>query len=377
MKIAIIGGGPAGLYASILIKRLQPQFDVQVFEQNPRDATFGFGVVLSDNALNFLEQDDKETIELIKPHLKTWDSIQINHPDESIIIDGITFSGIGRLALLQLLQKRAKDLGVQISFRKSISDLSKLESDLIIGADGLNSIVRSQSRINFSIKHRANRFIWYGTNKEFDYLTQTFVNTRFGPMTAHHYTYADGYGTFIIEMNERVFANTGWGQLEEPVYREACEHIFAKSLVGGKLIPNNSIWRQFPDLQCMNWFNGNCVVIGDALHTAHFSIGSGTRLAMEDAIALVFSLAEHDWVVESGLMAFRSNRQPILDKLVQASRKSADWYEQFDQHLQLSPWAFALSYLRRAGRLSDSKIQRLSPEFARALVERELLEGGS
>lgn len=375
LKIIIIGGGPAGLYASILIKRYQPQFDVQVFEQNPNDATFGFGVVLSDDALNFLERDDSETVQHIKPHLKTWNSIEIVHPEEKIVIDGITFSGIGRLTLLQLLQEQAMALGVDLSFDRRVEDISNLHADLIIGADGLNSIVRSQCGIDFNIDYQSNRFIWYGTDKEFDYLTQTFIETEFGPMTAHHYTYADGYGTFIIEMSERVFKNTNWNHSDERHYREACENIFAESLKGASLIANNSIWRQFPNLECTNWFNGNCVVIGDALHTAHFSIGSGTRLAMEDVIALVSSLSENDWNIGTGLKAFQSKRQPVLEKLVQAARNSAEWYEQFDRFLQLPPWEFALSYIRRAGRLSDSKIQQLSPEFGRALVERNLLEG--
>ena len=373
MRITIAGAGPAGLYAAILIRRARPDIELRVVEQNPSDATFGFGVVFSDEALGFLRADDPDTADLIEPHMKRWSDIVVRHKGEAIAIDGVGFAGIGRLELLHLLQGRAAALGIHPEYETRIPGPGALEpAGLIIGADGLNSTVRAEDPGAFreEIAHLDNRFVWYGCNREFDALTQSFIETPAGRMNAHHYSYAPGRSTFIIEMTAETFAATGFADMDEPAYRKRCEAYFAEVLEGASLVPNNSAWRRFPNLSCARWFNGNRVLVGDALHTAHFSIGSGTRLALEDVIALVRALEQTGWDVARALPAYQAARQPILDKLAGAARLSADWYEAYDTHMDLEPWPFALSYIRRAGRLSSDRLRRLAPEFTAALQAR-------
>lgn len=368
MKVDILGAGPAGLYAAILLKHARPDLILRVWEQNPADATFGFGVVFSDDALAFLRKDDPETADLIEPHMVRWSDIDIVHRGRKVTIDGIGFAGIGRLALLQLLQKRAAGLGVIPEYDRFIHDTHDLDADLIIGADGLNSRVRAQGNFGDMITHQSNRFVWYGADCTFDALTQTFVQSDWGPMNAHHYSYASGRSTFIVEMTQDSFAHSGFDGMSEPAYRAACASAFADALQGAPLIANNSVWRQFPNLSCTRWHDGNRVLVGDALHTAHFSIGSGTRLALEDVIALVRALEEAGWDTAAALPAYQAARGPVLGKLVRAARSSAAWYDDFADHMALDPWAFALSYIRRAGRLTPERVQRMSPGFARDLA---------
>jgi 2-polyprenyl-6-methoxyphenol hydroxylase-like FAD-dependent oxidoreductase len=379
MQINILGAGPAGLYAAILLKRMRADLTVRVFEQNPPDATFGFGVVFSDQALEFLRGDDPETADLIEPHMQRWSDIVVNHRDAHIAIDGVGFAGIGRLELLQLLQRRAADLGIVPQYGMRIDALSDLpDADLTIGADGLNSLLRRSNPQAFGEKITAldNRFVWYGANREFDALTQTFIDTPHGPMNAHHYSYAPGRATFIIEMGPLTFAQSGFADMAEPEYRAACEALFADHLQGAALIPNQSTWRQVPNLSCETWYHDNYVLVGDALHTAHFSIGSGTRLALEDVIALARALRDADWDVTAALPAYQSERQPVLNKIVTAARQSADWYEDFGTHMQLDPYPFALSYIRRAGRLSAERLARMAPAFTATLRAKGIdLEG--
>lgn len=362
MQITIAGAGPAGLYAAILIRRARPDIALRVVEQNPAGATFGFGVVLSDEALGFLATDDPETVALIEPHLTRWRDIHVVHRGQRVVLDGIGFSGIGRLELLKLLQDRAAALGVVPEYETRLE--AAPEGDLVIGADGLNSVIRAGGDFGASLTHQRNRFVWYGTPRNFDALTQSFIDTPHGPMNAHHYSYAPGRGTFIIETGPETFARAGFADMEEPEYRAACESLFADALQGAPLIPNASTWRQFPNLWCTRWHDGNRVLVGDALHTAHFSIGSGTRLALEDVVALVRALATHDWDVPAALPAYQAAREPILRKLVTAARASADWYDDFGAHMAQGPWPFALSYIRRAGRIDAARLRALAPGFA-------------
>ncbi|MEL7131479.1 MAG: FAD-dependent monooxygenase [Pseudomonadota bacterium] len=373
MQVNVMGAGPAGLYTAILLKRARPDIKLNVFEQNTADATFGFGVVFSDTALDFLRADDPETADLIEPAMTRWSDIVLNHRDESIAIDGIGFAGIGRLELLQLLQQRAADLGVEVHYKTRIDTLDALPAaDLLIGADGLNSLVRASDPSAFGeqISECNNRFVWYGTNRSFDALTQSFVDTPVGRMNAHHYSYAPDRATFIVEMDAATFARAGFAEMNEPACRAACQTAFAEQLQGSDLIPNNSVWRRFPNLSCATWHAGNRVLVGDALHTAHFSIGSGTRLALEDVIALVTALRDADWHVSDALPAYQAARQPVLDKLVRAARASAQWYEDYASHMDLAPWPFALSYIRRAGRLDATRLRRMAPVFYAELQSR-------
>ena len=373
MQITVIGAGPAGLYAAILLRRARPDTEITVFEQNAATATFGFGVVFSDQALDFLRSDDPETADLIEPEMKRWSDIHINHRDQSIAIDGVGFAAIGRLELLELLRMRAAELRIKPRYDTRVEDLDELpNSDLLIGADGLNSVVRNATPDAFGarVQMLKNRFAWYGANREFDALTQTFVETRFGRMNAHHYAYGPGRSTFIIEMGADTFDRTGFADLEEPDYRVVCEDIFSNQLRGAQLIPNSTDWRCFPILTCQTWHHGNRVLVGDALHTAHFSIGSGTRLALEDVVALIKVLQAENWQVAPALARYQFERKPILEKITSAARNSASWYENFPAKMDLEPWQFALSYVRRGGRLPPERLARLAPRFTAQLEAR-------
>jgi 2-polyprenyl-6-methoxyphenol hydroxylase-like FAD-dependent oxidoreductase len=366
MRIAILGAGPAGLYLAYLIKRRRPDADVRVIEQNPANATFGFGVVFSDRALEFLRADDPDTYAAITPHMESWSDMTLVIKNERVVIDGIGFAAIGRLKLLQLLQERAQSVGVTPEFNRAVASLDELaDADLIVGADGVNSLVRNTFADQFgaSLTYMNNRFAWFGTTKAFDTLTQTFRHTPIGDFNAHHYRYAPGRSTFIVETDEESFRRAGFEKMEENEARALCEKIFADALGGQRLISNNSIWRRFPQIRNERWHHGKHVVIGDAAHTAHFSIGSGTRLAMEDAIALGRALHESGDDIGEALPAYEAARKPIAEKIVRGAMESAAWYENFATHMALAPMEFAMSYIQRSGRVDIERLRKLSPRF--------------
>lgn len=365
MRITILGAGPAGLYLAYLIKRRRPDTTVTVIEQKPADATFGFGVVFSDRALEFLREDDEATYSAITPHMESWNDITVAHRGERVTIDGVGFSAIGRLKLLQLLQARARSVGVEPVYRRTVKSLDELgDADLVVGTDGVNSLVRrgNEERFGASVRFLSNRFAWFGTGRRFETLTQTFVETDAGSFNAHHYRYAPNLSTFIVEVDGATFARAGFGQMDEEQTRSFCERVFAQALDGNQLISNKSTWRQFPIVHNEHWSVGNCVLVGDALHTAHFSIGSGTRLAMEDAIALDKALTHSD-DIGAALAAYEAARRPILEKLVSGANGSATWYEHFAEHMRLAPVDFAMSYITRSGRIDIDRLRRLSPRF--------------
>ena len=367
MRIAILGAGPAGLYLSYLLKRRRPDADIAVVEQNPPDATFGFGVVFSDRALEFLHEDDAETFAAITPQMESWDDMTLVHRNERVVIDGVGFAAIGRLKLLQLLQQRVRSVSIEPQFERAATSLGEFsDADLIVGADGVNSLVRRTFTDEFGaiVSYGSNRFAWFGTPKVYDTLTQTFRHTPIGDFNAHHYRYAPGRSTFIVEADEPTFARAGFERMEEADGRALCEKVFADALDGRRLVSNNSIWRQFPHLSCARWRHGKHVLIGDAAHTAHFSIGSGTRLAMEDAIALERALHEHGDDVAAALPAYEAARRPIVDKLVAGADASAGWYENFAEYMRLKPLDFAMSYITRSSRVDIERLRKLSPRFA-------------
>lgn len=369
-NVTIIGAGPSGLYAGILLRRLLPQARVRIFEQNPKGATFGFGVVFSDKALSFLQADDPETYALIVPHMEKWQDMALNLPAGQVVLDGIGFTAIGRLHLIALLTKRALDLGVEIAFDHKIGDVEALEGDVIIGADGLNSVVRQAMAAQFRphMAHFNNHFAWFGANLPFDTLSQTFIETSQGPMNAHHYRYAPGKSTFIVECGPETFENFGFADMDEATSAHRCSAEFADVLQGTQLVVNKSTWRRFPRLWCENWVAGRYVLLGDAAHTAHFSIGSGTRLAFEDAIALVQALAAHKDLPQA-LESYQQTRPPIARKIVDAANTSAQWYDGFSQKMALAPLDFAHDYLMRSGRISDERLQKIAPQFAQRYMQ--------
>ncbi|MGY9021824.1 MAG: FAD-dependent monooxygenase [Rhodobacterales bacterium] len=366
-KIEIIGGGPAGLYTAILARRLLPNVTVSVTEKNDEGATFGFGVVFSNNALEFLKLDDPETHQLLRPLMESWEDITLNLPSGSVTLDGVGFTAISRLKLIEVLRGRAVTLGVTIRFNTTLKSLDELEADIVIGADGLNSLMRRTLETKFKpkIEYFNNHFAWFGANIPFDTLTQTFIDTSRGALNAHHYRFSPTLSTFIVECDGQTFKSFGFDKMNENKSAATCTELFKKSLQGTELITNNSTWRQFPKLWCENWVYGRNVLIGDAAHSAHFSIGSGTRLAMEDSISLVQSLKNHTDIDEA-LAAYQSHRQPIAHKIVNAANTSAVWYESFGNKMQLDPIDFAYDYLTRSGRMTDERLLKVAPKFAGA-----------
>jgi 2-polyprenyl-6-methoxyphenol hydroxylase-like FAD-dependent oxidoreductase len=366
-EIEILGAGPAGLYAAILFKRAMPRARVRVLEQNPPDATFGFGVVFSERALDFLAADDPETHELLTPHMENWRNITLVHQGQSIAIDGVGFSAIGRLALLQLLQERARALGVELQFGERVAALGDLQADLIVGADGIHSVVRGTDPVAFEpgLEWFGNRFAWFGTPRRFETLTQTFVLTRHGALNAHHYRYSADMSTFIVEVDPATFDAAGFEAMTEEESARTCAAIFSDALGGAPLVTNQSLWRRFPLLWCERWVAGNVALVGDAAHTAHYSVGSGTRLALEDAIALVNAVVEHADLAD-GLAAYQARRPPVARKIVDAAKTSATWYETYPARMGLAPYPFALDYIMRSGRIDMARLERLSPRFVAA-----------
>ena len=379
MRIAVIGGGPGGLYFSYLWKKRHPDADIDLFEQNPAGATWGFGVVFSEQALEFLRADDPDTVDAIGLRMQSWKNITLNLRGETVEIDGVGFSSIGRLDLLTILQRRAASVGVNPRYDTGASVDRLTGYDLIVAADGLNSQVRRRFESDFgtSLSYSANKFAWYGTTKRFETLSQTFVETELGAFNAHHYRYAPAMSTFLVECDLPTWQAYGFADKTVEQSQAICEQVFAATLDGHRLVSNKSVWRNFPWIWNERWSSGNMVLIGDALHSAHFSIGSGTRLAIEDAIALVKGLeAEPD--ISAGLARYQAERQPIVKKLVTAARTSADWYEKFPAHMKLGLMDFAYSYITRSGRIDDARLRAMSPSFmARYEASRPRAAGGS
>ena len=361
MRVLVAGAGPAGLYFSYLAKRRHPDWQIRVVEQNRADSTFGFGVVFSDRALEFLRADDPATYDLITPQMEAWSDITVVHRGTPVVIDGIGFAAIGRLKLLQLLQRQLASVGVVPEYENAISAEEK-GYDLVVAADGVNSTVRGWRDFGTTISRLENKFAWYGTTRVFDTLTQTFVENEHGTFNAHHYRHSSQMSTFVVECDAQTWERAGFASMNEVQTMDYCQRAFAQALGGHRLVSNRSVWRNFPNLRNRRWSVGNVVLIGDALRTAHFSIGSGTRLAMEDAIALNKALAE-EASIEKALATFEAARRPIVDKLLAAADASGAWYERFPVHMKLAPRDFAWSYIQRSGRVDPARLRKISPTF--------------
>jgi 2-polyprenyl-6-methoxyphenol hydroxylase-like FAD-dependent oxidoreductase len=365
LRIAVIGGGPGGLYFAYLWKKLHPDAAIDLFEQNAAGATWGFGVVFSEQALEFLRADDPDTVDALAPRMESWKNITLHLRGQEVAIDGVGFSSIGRLDLLKILQQRVASVGVIPRYDTLLETTDQLAGyDLIVGADGLNSLLRRSFEQEFgaSVSHSFNHFAWYGTTKRFETLSQTFVETELGAFNAHHYRYGPDMSTFLVECDPATWQRYGFAGKTIEQSKAICEQVFAATLDGHPLISNKSVWRNFPWIWNERWWSGNKVLIGDALHSAHFSIGSGTRLAIEDAIALAKALdVERD--IPAALARYETERKPIVKKLVTAARTSADWYEKFPEHMKLDLMDFAYSYITRSGRIDDARLRAMSPLF--------------
>ena len=369
MRINVVGAGPAGLLFSLLIKRRFPNWRVNVAEQNPPDATYGFGVVFSLNALGFLERDAPDLHTQLAAYLESWPMQRIIHRDERVEIDGNGFSAIGRLELNQFLQRLCAGAGVNVLYERTVNcaeDLRDLQrADLLVGADGANSIVRGLLADEFApaCEWLTNRFAWYGTTQRFDCLSLTFRTNEAGAFVAHHYRHSPRMSTFVVECDEPTWRRAGLDRMSDEESRVYCERVFAPDLKGSSLISNKSIWRQFVLLASRRWFVGNTVLIGDALRTVHFSIGSGTRLAFEDAIALDRAFGEAGEDVPRALAAFEQQRRPVVEKILAAANASSYWYERLAEKMRLEPWQLAYDYMTRSGRMTDERLRELSPHF--------------
>lgn len=378
MRIAVVGGGPSGLYFAYLMKKRDPDLDIRVFEQNPPDATYGFGVVFSDMALPYFEEADEASFEAIIGAVKAWDNHTIVHRGERVIIDGINFSGIARLDLLRLLQGFCGRVGVAIDFEAHIATLDALAGyDAVVGADGVNSVVRALGAPHFATHtyELTNRFAWYGTSALFETVTLSFRPVEHGTIVAHHYPYCDSMSTFLVECDRAAWEGEGLDRMSDGARLAYAERVFAPELGGHKLISNNTTWRRFPVITNGHWVHGNIVLIGDAQRSAHFSIGSGTRLAMEDAIALWRAFGEAGSDVSAALAGYETARRPIVDKMTAAARASFEWYEDMAGKMHLTPVALAHDYMLRSGRIDDARLRRLAPRFM-ARYERERAAAG-
>jgi len=366
MKINVIGGGPAGLYLAILMKKADASHQVTVYERNGPDDTFGWGVVFSGKTLSNLRQADAESHAEITTNFQAWDNVDVVHGADKISIHGNSFSGIARIRLLKILQARAAELGITVHFHSEISDIETLrvDGDLLVAADGVNSTVRRHYESEFkpTLDLRPNRYIWYGTNQLFHGLTLTFREIDAGVFAAHSYTFNDTTSTFIIECDPQTWTNAGFDKLDDEQTRAYLADVFKQDLNRRPLLTNNSKWIQFLLVRNTRWYFENVVMLGDALHTAHFSIGSGTKLALEDAIALAACLKNADSVSDA-LSVFESSRRPVIEDYQAAAFESMTWFENAPDYMHLSPVELAFSLMMRSGRVSYEDLQKRDPEF--------------
>jgi anthraniloyl-CoA monooxygenase len=366
VRIVSIGGGPAGLYFALLMKKADPGHDVTVVERNRADDTFGFGVVFSDATLDTFIEADRPTGEAITRAFAHWDDIDIHYQGQVLTSTGHGFSGMSRQALLDILQRRCAELGVALRFQTDVTDLTPYrDADLVLAADGVNSLVRSEYAEHFQphVDWRPNRFVWLGTTFPFRAFTFIFKESPHGLWRVHAYRYDARHSTFIVETTETTWRRAGLDQVSEDDTVVFAERLFARELEGHRLLKNRSLWRSFPTVKNAHWHWNNVVLIGDAAHTAHFSIGSGTKLAMEDAIALAAALRRHRDVA-GALDAYEEERRPQVESIQRAAQVSLEWFEQTERyHGRLEPLQFAFSLLTRSLRVTHDNLKVRDAKF--------------
>jgi anthraniloyl-CoA monooxygenase len=370
MHIVCVGGGPGGLYFATLMKRANPRHQITVLERNRSDHMLGFGVVFSDAAMVDIAQADAPTYALIARELVHWDDIEVRHAGTVTTSAGHGFSGLSRNALLRALERQARDIGADIRFGHDIGDESDIircvgtVPDLVVAADGATSLMRSRHAdcLCTHIDTRANRFVWLGTSRPFASFTFAFRRTEHGFWRAHAYQYAPGASTFIVECREDTWRRAGMDAASESDTVAFLERVFEEELQGHHLSTNRSIWRQFSTVRVNPWSVGNFVLLGDAAHTAHFSVGSGTRMAMEDAIALRDALTSCP-DIPSALAEYEAVRRPRVESLQRAALASLDWFEHAERYAELDPVLFTFSLLTRSLRLTHEDLQQRDPEF--------------
>jgi anthraniloyl-CoA monooxygenase len=385
MKIAIVGGGPGGLYFGALMKQLDPAHEVTVWERNAASDTFGFGVVFSDETLGGIGNADPVVADYMSRRFARWSDIDIHFKNETITVGGQGFAAMSRKELLELLQRRSIELGVDVRFSTMAPPVEELEAeyDLVLAADGVNSQIRAKYADSFgpSLDPRPNKFMWLGTDQVFEAFKFFVKETEFGTMQIHGYPYSDAGSTFIVEMHEDVWHAAGFDETSNDVFPPGVsdekaiakiQEIFAEELAGHEVLANNSKWINFTTVRNRSWRHNNVVLLGDAAHTAHFSIGSGTKLAMEDSLALAACLHEHA-DLESALAAYETERRPVVESTQRAAQASLEWFERIGQYKDQEPTQFAFNLLTRSRRITQDNLRLRDPEFADR-VDREFAE---
>ncbi|WP_284763850.1 bifunctional salicylyl-CoA 5-hydroxylase/oxidoreductase [Arthrobacter sp. efr-133-R2A-63] len=385
MKIAIVGGGPGGLYFAALMKQLDPSHKITLWERNAASDTFGFGVVFSDETLGGIGNADPAVAEYMSRRFARWSDIDIHFGGETVTVGGQGFAAMSRKELLELLQRRCAELGVDLRFQTLAPAVEELEAnyDLVLAADGINSQIRAKYADSFAptLDLRPNKFMWLGTDQVFEAFKFFVKETEWGVMQIHGYPYSDEGSTFIVEMHEDVWRAAGFDETATDVFPPGVSDekaiakirtIFAEELDGYEVLSNNSKWINFTTVRNESWRHNNVVLLGDAAHTAHFSIGSGTKLAMEDSLALAACLHEHP-DVESALSAYETERRPVVASTQRAAQASLEWFERIAQYKGQDPTQFAFNLLTRSRRITQENLRLRDPEFADA-VDRNFAE---
>jgi anthraniloyl-CoA monooxygenase len=369
MKITIIGGGPGGLYFALLAKKAWPRWDITVYERNRPDDTFGFGVVFSDQTLDTFKVYDTVTYERIRRRFAYWGDVDVVYKGRTLRSGGNGFCGCSRVALLNILQDRGRELGVQMKFQREVEGLEEFaDSDLIVVADGINSRIREKYKDHFqpSVDLRPNKFTWLGSTKPLDAFKYFFRETEEGIILAHVYQYEPDRSTWVIETDEKTWKNFGFDKLGEQEMLPVIERVFAEELEGHPLIANRSLWRNFPTITNKTWVKDNAVLVGDAKATAHFSIGSGTKLAMEDAIAL-YEAIRKEGEVKKALKRYDTARREEVEKTQHAANVSLAWFEHMRRYWEMDPEQFAFGVMSRSKQITWENLELRDPAFVKQI----------
>ncbi|RZS43794.1 anthraniloyl-CoA monooxygenase [Herbihabitans rhizosphaerae] len=375
MKVTIVGAGPAGLYLGILLRTADPANEITILERNAPDATFGWGVVFSEETLGALRDADYPTYLEITDTFARWDAIDIHYQGESLRSRGHGFSAIARRRLLAILQRRCAELDVVLRFGVEVDDVAALaaETDVLVGADGVNSVVRraDESTFGASVTPQGCKYVWFGTDLVLDAFTFIFRETEHGLFQVHAYPFDENTSTFIVECPEHVWRRAGLDTMTEQESIAFCQDLFADELGGHTLMSNKSVWLDFPLVRNRLWHSanqaGNTVLIGDAAHTAHFTIGSGTKLAMEDSIVLAQAFVRHPASIESALVDYELERSPTVERFQQAAGQSAEYFRRVGRHTHLEPVRFAFNLLTRSGRITHASLSVRDPKTVATL----------
>lgn len=372
MKIAVIGGGPGGLYFSILTKKAMPHCQIDIYERNKSDDSFGFGVVFSDETLGEFLKRDMQSYELIRSKFAYWDDIIIARDGETVNIAGNGFCGCSRKTLLQLLQQRCTEEGVNLHFEHNVDDLNQFQdADIIIASDGIGSQIRTQfaSEFGTKIELKKNRFVWLGSTKPLDAFTYFFRNTEHGLIVAHSYQYEEGMSTWIFECSDETWQKFNFEVTNEADTIAKISQLFKEELDGHSLISNKSHWRQFPHVTNQNWYNKNIVLLGDAKATAHYSIGSGTKLAMDSAIGLFDAVIANPTDVQAAFQQYDKSRRNTVEMIQYAALVSLDWFENMNRHNQHPFYQFAFGCMTRAKKVTFENLRLRDKSFTDKVLE--------